>query len=46
MKYKYLNKRFDEASIVGAYAKVSLSEVELSEDEQVVLNAFRRANPK
>ena len=42
----YLNKRFDEASIVGVYAKVSLSEVELTEDEQVVLNAFRRDNPK
>jgi len=46
VKVNYLNKRFDEASIVGAYAKVSLSEVELTEDEQVVLNAFRRANPK
>lgn len=46
MNFKYLNKHFDEALILAAYAKCYAFPAKLSSNEHSVLNAFRRANPK
>jgi hypothetical protein len=45
MNIKYENKRFDEAAIIAAYVQSFTSET-LTADDNIVLNAFRRANPK
>jgi len=46
MNFKYLNKYFDEVLILAAYTKCCLFRIDLSHDEQSILNAFKRANPK
>lgn len=46
MNFRYLNKSFDEALILAAYAKCCLMQSPLNSEELTVMNAFKRANPK
>ena len=46
MNLKFLKKSFDDVSIISAYAKCSIGSENFTNDELIVYNAFKRANPK